>query len=464
MTLAHAFGERYDLPLPLGLFVAGGAVVVLLSFLLARPRIRLADVQAAPDVAAVREPAPVRGAAAVAVLVLLAVAGLVGSQTVSENILPTAFWLVAWIVVPLSCGVLGNWTRSLNPFAAAAQAMDRPKLRRLLVGAPDVLTWPAWLGWWPAAGLYFLLVVGELVVNLFATTPANLAGLLLGYLLISAGGGLLFGPAWLQRGEVFSVLFDTWGRLGFNRFGAPGRRGFAGGLDVSFERSLSRVVFVLMLLVSVNFDGLLATPHWAALERTLPPAVGALGWRLELFRTAVFIALIGLVAAVFALFAWAAARAGHHGTRFLGALTELLPSLLPIAFGYLLSHYLQYVLVNGQLLLPLLGNPPGTSWWPLHLPYPLNDSYIPNVRFLPTGFYWYVAVVAIVVVHIIAVVLARRHLSTRARDQRGARASEYPWLVAMVAYTMLSLWLLAQPLTESKPASPPAAAAAVSMQ
>ena len=32
---------------------------------------------------------------------------------------------------------------------------------------------------------------------------------------------------------------------------------------------------------------------------------------------------------------------------------------------------------------------------------------------------------------------------------RTARRAEYPWIVAMVAYTALSLWLLAQPLAES---------------
>jgi hypothetical protein len=34
MFLAHAFGQRYELPLPLVLFVVGGAVVVFVSFLL----------------------------------------------------------------------------------------------------------------------------------------------------------------------------------------------------------------------------------------------------------------------------------------------------------------------------------------------------------------------------------------------------------------------------------------------
>ena len=41
---------------------------------------------------------------------------------------------------------------------------------------------------------------------------------------------------------MFSVLFATWGRLGYVRFGAPGRRGFFGGLDVPFEPVLSRLL------------------------------------------------------------------------------------------------------------------------------------------------------------------------------------------------------------------------------
>ena len=36
-VLAHAFGPRYDLPIPLYLFVLGGALVVIASFLLVLP-------------------------------------------------------------------------------------------------------------------------------------------------------------------------------------------------------------------------------------------------------------------------------------------------------------------------------------------------------------------------------------------------------------------------------------------
>ena len=66
-----------------------------------------------------------------------------------------------------------------------------------------------------------------------------------------------------------------------------------------------------------------------------------------------------------------------------------------------------------------------------------------------SGFYWYVSLVVIIAVHVYAVVLAHRHLVKVAKDEQRERKSEWSWLVAMVGYTCLSLWLLAQPLTET---------------
>ncbi len=380
--------------------------------------------------------------------------GITGSQEIPENIVPTTFWLVVWIIVPLTCGLLGDWTQAANPFAALAKLADRPGLRRALLGSETPVAWPDRLGWWPAVALYFLTACGELIVNKTAVQPRVTAIGLLVYALVSAFAGLMFGSRWLERGEMFSVLYSTWGRLGFFRFGARGRRGFAGGLDVPFEPSPSRTAFVLLLLVSVNFDGLISTPHWTTLTTNLKLVAPDKSKQLELFGTAVFLAIAIAVWAVFGGFAYAAARAAGVRERMTAALADLLPSMVPIAFGYLIAHNLQYVLINSQLLLPLIGNPTGLDSWPIHLFFPFNDSFEPHVKFLPNAFYWYFAVVVIIVVHIIAVVIAHRHLTLRARDRVDARRGEYRWLVAMVAYTMLSLWLIAQPLTkEDKPAS-----------
>ncbi len=453
--IAHAFGQRFDSPVPLALFVLGGAVVVLASFALVyRRAVTDGPQEAGEDVVVPPRAGRVASGASVAVLGLLVLAGMLGSQEVPENILPTAFWLVAWVAVPLSVGVLGDWTGPANPFAAITRAAGTTGVRRLVLGHTEPLPWSPRRAWWIAVVVYALVVIGELIVNGVATLPRVTAAGLVVYALFCAVGGVLVGAdAWNSRAEMFTVVLATWGRLGWWRFRAPGRRGFGGGLEVPFEASPGRVVGVLLLLVSVSFDGLLSTPQWGRLAGGLPTGWGPGSHGYELFATLVFAALTIGTLTVFGAFAVGAGRAAGRRVDGVRALTGLLPSLLPIAFGYLLAHYLQYVVINGQLLLPLLGNPVGAESWPLHLPYPFNDDYEVATGAMPTSVVWYVQIVVIVAAHVVAVVLAHRHLAGRSVPEREARRSEMPWLVAMVGYTMLSLWLLAQPLMEQL--SPP---------
>jgi hypothetical protein len=143
---------------------------------------------------------------------------------------------------------------------------------------------------------------------------------------------------------------------------------------------------------------------------------------------------------VFGAFAVASARRGRHGASPVQALAGLVPSLVPIAFGYLIAHNLQYLMVNLQSLVPLVQNPGYGD---------TSTSFKVDTGILPARVNWYVSLVVIVAVHVIAVVIAHRHLSRKAADEKTAFQSELPWLLAMVAYTVFSLYLIAQPLTEA---------------
>lgn len=438
MPLAHAFGTRVELPIPVLAFVLGGAAVVAASFAVVVPTGVSQQDGEGSDTTKVRRVSTLAGVVGVVLLAGLCWAGFAGEQDIPENILPTAFWVYLWVVVPLLCGLVGDFASGVNPYGYLAQLGERISSHRR--------PWPARLGWWPVVLLLALGTLAELVFNTSTTLPFVLAWMLTGYAAYCVAGGALFGAdEFRQRGELFTALFALWGRLGYFRFGAPGRRGFAGGLEAPFERTVSRTVFVLMLLVSISFDGLLATPQWANFQNA-HIAYNSLHQR-EVFNTVAFVGLTVVIYGVFLLFSFGVSVAGEH--RSVGeTFARLLPSLVPIAFGYLLAHYLQYVLINGQLILPLLGAPGGAGT-NLHLPYPFNDSYEVNTTFLPNSFYWYFDVVVIVAVHILAVVLAHRSLARAGGTVRTARRAEYPWIVAMVAYTALSLWLLAQPLAES---------------
>ena len=143
-------------------------------------------------------------------------------------------------------------------------------------------------------------------------------------------------------------------------------------------------------------------------------------------------------------------RVSGHRLGFAASLAALLPSLAPISFGYLFAHNLDNLAINGQLLVPLIGNPTGRDGWQW-APAPFNDGYVINLKIVPPATYWYLAMAVIIAVHVIAVVVAHRHLARAGTTELKARRSEYPWIVAMIGYTMLSLWLLAQPLVKEAP-------------
>jgi hypothetical protein len=163
MFPAHTFGKRYDLPIPLYVFVGAGVAVVLVVFLLVRLRLVATDgaIAQLPDRAPEATMNIAAAAASRGALALFGLCGLLGSNTVAENILLTTFWLVAWIVVPLSAGLLGDWTRQVNPYAHLVRLAGPPGVRRVVLGRSAPLAYPSWLGWWPAVAAFFALSCGE---------------------------------------------------------------------------------------------------------------------------------------------------------------------------------------------------------------------------------------------------------------------------------------------------------------
>jgi hypothetical protein len=430
----HAFGTRYDLPAPLYLFLLGAGAVVFISFLLVLRRPVTRQQPTGDDVPPVPRVPAWPGWLMFVVAIVLLLGGLFGAQSTPDNIVVTAFWLVFWIAVPISVAIIGNYWPYISPLNVVAR----------MVGTRARLEWPSWLGYWPATILFFLFACGELIFNGVTTTPAGTAQVILAYGIVNVVMAFVFGAeTWLRRGEVFSVLFVTWGRLGYFRFGTPGRRGFFGGLHRPFEASVSRLTFVLMLLVSVSFDGLLATPAWKDVVSQLPQAMRPSTPGYTVLLLVVFVLLVGVIWGLFAGFAAAVRAVGNLDEPLIDVVAGLIPSLVPIAFGYLLAHNFGYLTINGQLLIHLASDPFGMG---LNLFGTLE--YEPSRNLIPTAVLWYFEIVLIIAVHIAAVVLAHGYLGRAARTESQARRAEWPWIAAMVGYTMTSLWLLAQPIVQ----------------
>ena len=115
-------------------------------------------------------------------------------------------------------------------------------------------------------------------------------------------------------------------------------------------------------------------------------------------------------------------------------------TLLPIAGGYLIAHYLT-LLIQGAV------------WIPTLVADPLS-TVAPPLDWIPISGVWYLSVAAIVIGHVAAVVLAHRR-ALRDSARRPILAG-LPLVVLMIGYTVLSLWIIAQPIT-IEPGSTPAA-------
>jgi hypothetical protein len=498
---AHGFGQRYDLPVPLGLWIAGAAAAVAFSFvaigLFMRwrpsatryPRLNLLRWPLGRLVAAPRTRLVAQILALVALL-LVAAAGLFGDQTPTRNLAPTAIWIVWWVGFAYLSALVGNIWAVINPWAAAFAWLEAAARR--CPGAPRVtlgLRWPARLGAWPAVALFAAFAWTELVFTGRAI-PAQLALLVIGYSCVTWVAMFVVGrTVWLQNGDPFSVAFGVLSRFapmeirtGTRLCPSPGGglsdggencmnccdcfdrappaerewnlRPFGVGLLRSSDITPSMVVFVLLMLSTVTFDGFTATPLWASIENTLyntlpgPGAtrlavIGSLG--LALFAIAFVV--------VYRLFAWwmAVAAGGEIATARIARLFVL--SLVPIAIAYHLAHYFTYLLIQGQLIIRLGSDPFGFGWDLLG-----TAHYRPDIGIVGARFAWYLAVVAIVLGHVVAVAVAHTVALREYATRRAALRSQLPMLVLMVGYTMVSLWIIAQPIVEASPGTTAAAA------
>ena len=503
---AHAFAVRYDLPLPLWLYLAGAGAAVALSFVVMAlvfrrtpwrggyGRLNLLRFRVCRLLAHRHTLFAVR-VAFVAVYLLVIVAGYVGNQNQLRNIAPVMVWVIWWVGLMFVCALVGNLWALINPLDTIAR-WSGAILDRILPGvrAASGYRYPEWLGVWPSVVFFMVFAWAELVWQ-GSGGPANLSVMIFTYSAMTWVGMVLFRrEVWLRNGEAFTVAFGLAARFApielrvsdpkvcaactapqcvpaksgcvdchdcYGRAGDGARewnlRPYAVGLLNDRPVHPSMMVFVMVMLATVTFDGFMETPAW----------VGALGWLgeaawprpvlhwvqsrgiglLTFTRTVsllaaplVFLAVYMLVGRVMKIAVGAPAGGGPGlSTVQIGGLFVLY--LVPIAIAYHLAHYLSFLLLAGQLAIPLASDPFGYGWDLFG-----TARYAMDIGIIDARFVWYTSVAAMVTGHMVAVYLAHVAALRAFADPRAALRSQYPMLVLMVCYTMISLWILAQPV------------------
>lgn len=455
---AHAFGVRYDLPLPLGLFLLGAGVVVALSFVMMALFLRPLG---KPVEAARMDLLGFRGLGwlgqgltlalirifSVTIFVLILAACWVGNPEPFHNISPTFVWVVWWVGMAFISALCGDLWALVNPWAILFRVLWHGPVG----SAPR--PYPPRLGHWPAVLLFFCFAWFELISEA-GEKPRMLGLLILIYSGITWIGMARYGAkAWLRYGEVFSVVFGLLARFApttvagghfYLRFPIV-------GLLTRRPLQVSTIFFVLLLLTTVTFDGILETPLWADIlewisqNQTLRPVLVALqdaGFDLMIWiKSLALLILPWVFMAAYLFTSWLIARSGGGdiGTTEIAGYFVL--TLVPIAIAYHLSHYLSYLLIAGQNIIPLASDPFGLGW-------NLFDSvgYNVDIGIVNAKMVWYVAVSAIVIGHVAAVYIAHVMAFRVFAEHSRALWSQAPMLVLMVGYTMISLWILSQPI------------------
>jgi hypothetical protein len=433
-VLAHGIGGAQDLPVSPELAIAGAVAALTISFTV----LAVAWRNPRYDARTSGRPAP-RWLAAVVdstwFRVTLRVVGVVVTgyaafaAVLGENLLTNPFFgmfYVWWWVglVPLSL-LLGPVWKAISPVRTINLAFAR-----LSGSDPDrgVFEYPERLGHWPAAVGLFAFVWLELVYP-HSTELGPVRLWAASYVAIMLLGGALFGNTFYSRADPFEVYSSLAARLS-----VWGRRGDLlvvrsplANLDTLPVRP-GLLAVVAVLFGSTAFDSFQDSSAWVGfIQSTEFPAYALNN-----------LALLGFCVAVGTVFAVGCVQTGIGDDLRRHELPNLFAhSVVPIILGYIVAHYLTYLVEDGQSTLiqasDALSNGSnllGTGDWSVNYWLSFHPTLLASTK-----------VLAVVFGHVLGVVAAHER-AVRILPRRHQLTGQLPLLFAMVAFTVGGLYLL----------------------
>jgi hypothetical protein len=441
---AHGLVQRSNLPIPEWLFGWAAALVLVVSFvalaaLWPKPRLE-GEHQWRPLPAGIgrvlgsRAVEVLCGTIGVALLVVVILAGYLGSGTALDNFAPTFILITFWVGMVFVSVLFGDVFKAFSPWRA---------LGRVLPWRDGLRPYPEKLGRWPAAAGLLIFTWIELA-STWGEQPGTLVTAALGYTVLTLIAQVVWGvESWTRYGETFSVYFNLLSRISVveTRDRVVGLRPPLSGLP-GLDPKRGTVALVAVMIGTVTFDGLSQGRLWKDIAVDLTDVLLDLGISID--TAPQLVSTIGLVACVFLVAGFY--RAGIAGARSVGGdlSTERLRyafvhSLVPIAMVYVAAHYLTFLIFEGQAI-RYLASDPFSQGWDLFG----TASAAIDYSLISQNGAWYAQVGFVVLGHVAALILAHDRALALYSDAKLAVRSQYWMLAIMVGFTTLALWLLAQ--------------------
>jgi hypothetical protein len=437
---AHGIGGARDLPISPELAIAGAVAALTVSFTV------LAIAWRTPryDEATSGRPAPAWIARVVDsrwwtglwrvvgfLLFLYTVMVAVFGKDLLTNPLFGIFYVWWWVaLVPLSF-LFGPVWKAISP----ARTINL-LFAKLSGGDPEtgIYTYPERLGHWPAAiGLYAFVWMELVYPHNADLGPVRLWGAV--YVALMLVGGALFGNGFYERADPFEVYsslvakLSIWGR----RDGVLLVRSPLANLDTVTPRA-GLVAVTAVLFGSTAFDSFKDSSHWIRFFQNTE-FINNHSWAPNVVNN---LALLGFCLAVGVIFSVGTMLTGVEPGFERRALPRLYAhSIVPIIVGYILAHYLSYLLSAGEGTLIQVSDPfsNGSNWFgTANLDVDYFFSYHPTLLAN-------LKVTFVVVGHVLGVIAAHDR-AIKLLPRRHQLTGQLPLLFAMVAFTIGGLWLL----------------------
>lgn len=430
-VLAHASSldsTRESMTIPAWLVLLTGGAVIGASFLLVSMLTDRAFIdrlnRRGPSIATGFSPVSLSFGRLVGVVILVSIitVGFAGPQTSTASLTVLFVWALWWAGYTMTVYLVGNSWPLFNPWRLLADVIPISGNR----------SYPASLGSWPSVIGLFALVWVE-VTTPITDQPKLLSTVIAGYSVLTVTGAVVFGSStWFARADPISRVFRFFGSIAPVQrtetgleMGLPGWRLLA---DHPVE-DWGDVAFVLGLLWLTTYDGFVATPTWESIATPLvstgiPPLVAYFGLLLGGF---------GVFAGAYVLATRSAKELANTALSTETLAFTFAGTLLPIAAGYHLAHYLGYFIHFLPTTLYLSGSPLSP---PAQLPVVAIPAWFGTFQLM-----------FVLVGHIVAIWAAHGVAFETFTGRLQPIRSQYPYSMVMVVYTIVSIGIVYQPST-----------------